>query len=154
MTAAQAQLTRPGWPRPAASAAVFRGDSVLLVLRGAGAMSGRWSLPGGHIEPGERAIDAARREVLEETGVTADLAGIVGVHDALIRDVAGVLTAHYVIAVHYGVWLNGEAVAATDAADARFVALAEIGAFRLTDGAEALICRANDLRGDLRGLPL
>jgi 8-oxo-dGTP diphosphatase len=91
---------------------------------------------------------------LEETGVTADLAGIVGVHDALIRDVAGVLTAHYVIAVHYGVWLNGEAVAATDAADARFVALAEIGAFRLTDGAEALICRANDLRGDLRGLPL
>jgi 8-oxo-dGTP diphosphatase len=51
------------WPRCAASAAIFRAGKVLLVERGSGALKGRWSLPGGHIEPGERAAGAAAREV-------------------------------------------------------------------------------------------
>ena len=59
------------WPRCAASAAVLRGREVLLVERAKGALAGYWSLPGGHIEPGETARSAALREVREETGVEA-----------------------------------------------------------------------------------
>lgn len=33
---------------------------------------GQWTMPGGRIEEGEAPIDAARREVLEETGLTVD----------------------------------------------------------------------------------
>ena len=50
----------PQWPRAAASAAIFRGQEVLLVRRGKGGpLAGLWSLPGGHIEPGEPARAAA-----------------------------------------------------------------------------------------------
>ena len=34
---------------------------------------GRWTPPGGRLEPGEDALTAAHRELLEETGLTAVL---------------------------------------------------------------------------------
>ena len=116
---------------------------MLLVRRGAGGVRpGVWSLPGGHIEPGERTCEAARREVLEETGVVCDGLKIVGIHDALIHTQTGALSAHYVIAVHAARHVSGEPTAGSDAADARFVAIADLAALQLTDGAIDLIMRA------------
>jgi len=129
------------WPRAAASAAIFRGDAVLLVKR-TKPVSGVWSLPGGHIEPGERAREAALREVMEETGVTAEILGLADTHDAIIREKDGTLRAHYLLAVFYGRWIAGEPVAATDCADARFVPVEEIGSYPLTDGAQRMIEKA------------
>lgn len=134
-----------GWPRAAASMAVFRDGHVLLVERGKGPRRGIWSLPGGHIEPGETAREAALRELAEETGVSADLHGLVDVHDVIYRDDGGSLTVHYVLTVYWGRWREGEPRAGSDSADARFVPLAEIGRYPLTPGAAALIRRAADL---------
>lgn len=47
-------------------------DKVLLVHHNA---TGKWVFPGGHVDPDEAPDEAARREVLEETGVSIALIG-------------------------------------------------------------------------------
>jgi 8-oxo-dGTP diphosphatase len=52
-----------------AAAVVVRDDGrLLLVRRGREPQRGRWSVPGGKVEPGETAAQAAVRETFEETG--------------------------------------------------------------------------------------
>lgn len=139
---------RSEWPRAAASAAIFRGGAVLLVERGKGAARGTWSLPGGHIEPGERAAEAARREVLEETGLAVSVEGLVDVRDVIYHDADGELSVHYLLAVYYGHAIGeGEPVAQSDAAAARFVAFGDVEALRLTPGVVEAIAAARRLAG-------
>jgi 8-oxo-dGTP diphosphatase len=133
----------PGcWPKCGASAAIFRDRQILLIERGKGALQGRWSLPGGHIQPGEPARLAALREINEETGVTAQLNGLVDVHEVFLRGSDDVLSGHYLLVVYFGRWLAGEPAPASDAASARFVNLDECDAYPLTAGAAPLIHRA------------
>jgi 8-oxo-dGTP diphosphatase len=137
------------WPRCAASAAIFRGETVLLVKRGSGALKGLWSLPGGHIEPAERAAAAAAREVLEEGGIEAEVLGLLDIHEVVLRDAGDRLLAHYLITVFFGRWVAGEPVAGGDAAAARFLELGELAHYPLTEGAAPLILRARKrLRGE------
>jgi len=59
------------------SALVYRGREILLMRR---SDNGFWSLPGGFVEIGESVSEAARREVLEETGWTVELGRLIGVY--------------------------------------------------------------------------
>jgi 8-oxo-dGTP diphosphatase len=133
------------WPRAAASAAIFRGRQVLLIKRAKGALAGLWSLPGGHIEPGETARSTALREVREETGIEAELARLVDVHEVILRDAGAALAAHYLIVVFCGRWVAGTPIPGDDAADARFVPLEDLDTLTLTDNAAPLVRRAWDL---------
>lgn len=51
---------------------------LLLIRRGHEPSKGRWSLPGGRMEPGETAAQAVEREVLEETGLVVRAGEAVG----------------------------------------------------------------------------
>lgn len=108
-------------------------------------MTGVWSLPGGHIEPGERAIDAASREVAEETGIATHIEGLVDINDVIFHHDDGTLRAHYVLCVYFGHWQSGEPEAATDARDARFVTFEELIQYKLTPGAKTFIQKAKTL---------
>jgi 8-oxo-dGTP pyrophosphatase MutT (NUDIX family) len=47
----------------------MRGTKILMLERAAGMMLGFWSVPGGIVDPGETPMEAAARELLEETSL-------------------------------------------------------------------------------------
>jgi 8-oxo-dGTP diphosphatase len=106
-------------PVPAAGVVCLRGDQVLLIRRGTPPRQGEWSLPGGRIERGERASEAALRELREETGVEAELTGLLDVIDGLFPP------RHFVLIDYAARWLSGEPRAGDDAAEARWFAADE-----------------------------
>lgn len=129
-------------PVPAVGIVCLRGDSVLLIRRGTPPQQGEWSLPGGRIEPGERAVDAALRELREETGVEAEITGLIDVVDGLFPEAGR----HYVLIDYAARWLSGEPVAGDDAAGARFVALDEVDALIDWSETRRIIRMAADAR--------
>ena len=59
-------VTRPGL---VSSVIVLDRGRFLLVQEGKEWARGLWGLPGGRVDPGESFLDAAHRELLEETGL-------------------------------------------------------------------------------------
>lgn len=91
---------------------------VLLIQRGVAPFEGRWALPGGFVTRGESLEDAARRELVEETGVRDVYLEQLYTFGDSGRDPRG-----RVITVAYYALMTGETatpVAGTDAGAARW----------------------------------
>jgi len=74
-----------GWtlfldPKVAAAAVLELHGCILLVRRAIEPGLGKWSFPAGFVDRGEVVEEALRREVREETGLAAQLEGLVGVY--------------------------------------------------------------------------
>ena len=66
-----------------------RGE-ILFIQRGYGKEKGKWSLPGGFVDSGERSKHAARRETREETGLAVEIVSTVRVNrDSTAKVFAG-----------------------------------------------------------------
>ncbi|KQY35677.1 phosphohydrolase [Caulobacter sp. Root1455] len=126
VSASAVQPAVSAFPVPTVGVICLRGDQVLLIKRGTPPRLGQWSLPGGRLERGETTVVAALRELAEETGVEAELLGLVDVVDGLFTSrETGATTRHYVMIDYAARWISGEPVAGDDAAEARFVSLDE-----------------------------
>ncbi|HUJ02715.1 MAG TPA: NUDIX hydrolase [Rhizomicrobium sp.] len=109
-------------PKIGVGAVIWRGpDALLLIRRGKEPLLGQWSLPGGTLEPGETLRAALAREVAEETGLEIEIGDLIDVVDAIGRNADGTLAWHYVIADFSARWLAGEAAAASDVLECRWV---------------------------------
>ncbi len=129
----------PDRPVPAVSAFVFRENAVLLVKRRDEPNRGLWSPPGGSLELGETVEQAAARETLEETGVQVRPRGVVDVRSVIREDPGSRVRWHYVLIAVLCDWVSGEPVPATDAENARFIPLAELGEYDLAPTAKVAL---------------
>ncbi|MGV3724978.1 MAG: thiamine phosphate synthase [Actinomycetota bacterium] len=130
---------REGVGQPVSGAAVvcLHQDRVLLVQRDREPNRGRWSFPGGRIEPGETARDAAFREALEETGLRVHVLDVVDVYDAIFPPF------HYCVTDYLAVPEDdGDPRPGSDAMDARWVPFSETGAYDLTEAMHQVLERA------------
>ncbi|WP_152446632.1 NUDIX domain-containing protein [Bacillus sp. THAF10] len=58
----------------------------LVVKKKYGGLKGKWSFPAGFVEENETVDEAVRREILEETGITVKVEGLVGVRSGVIQE--------------------------------------------------------------------
>src|SRR5437763_7356618 len=130
LDARRAARRYPDRPIVAVLAVVLRGEEALIVQRAQQPNQGRWGFPGGVLELGETVAEGAMRELAEETGIVAEPAGILNVHDAVGRDAEGRVQFHYVLIAVRGIWRSGEGEPADDAAAVAWASRADIVAGR------------------------
>lgn len=107
-------------PRIGVGAVIVDGGALVMIERGKEPLAGLWSLPGGSLESGERLRDAVVREVLEETALSVRVGPLAGVFESPGDP-------HFVVLDYFAAVTGGcELVPGGDAADARWVPLAEV----------------------------
>ena len=116
-------------PELCVGAVAIRNGAILLIRRGSPPGEGQWSVPGGRVQRGETLAQAARRELQEETGLAGTVGDAVGWTELIGR------RRHYVV-VDFWVTVESDAApkAGTDASDAQWVAIEELGEWDLVDG--------------------
>jgi ADP-ribose pyrophosphatase YjhB (NUDIX family) len=125
---------------------IREGDRIALIRRGKEPSKGRWSFPGGAVELGEMLQDAARREVLEETGLQIEVGEVATVVDSIARDATGQIRYHYVIIDYLAQPIGGTLQPGTDVSEAGWFSLAELDKLDMTE-------KAAELARELLGRP-
>jgi ADP-ribose pyrophosphatase YjhB (NUDIX family) len=126
---------------------VIKGDHVLLCRRGKPPNVGSWTLPGGAQDIGETCEQAARRELLEECGLTVGELHFCAHVDSIRRDHDGRIQFHYTILDFCARWTAGEPVAASDVSAATWAPMDALEPYSLWTEAHRVIAIARRLLG-------
>lgn len=116
----------PKRPVPAVACLIIKNNKALTILRGKPPSENFWSLPGGKIELGEKLLDAAAREVLEETGIVVQPIAPFTATDAIYYDETNKIIFHYVITYVFAKYLEGEIIPEDDVLDARWMTIQDM----------------------------
>ena len=103
-------------PKLTVDGIIIKDGEILLIKRKNDPFKGKWALPGGFVEYGEKMEDAVVREVLEETGLKTTVDKMIGVYSDPNRDPRG----HTVTVVYKLSIKGGELKGGDDASDAKF----------------------------------
>lgn len=134
-------------PVVAVGAIVIDKGAILLVKRDREPAKGLWSLPGGRVELGETLREGLVREVREETGIDVDVDGLIGTAERVVRDDDGDIAYHYVILDYVCTARSTDLKAGDDAAEVRWVPVAEMTDLQLTSGLMEFLADRGVLEG-------
>ncbi len=127
----------PKRPIVGAGALILRDSKLLLVKRGAHPGYGKWSVPGGLVELGEKVQDAMVREVKEEVGFDVEMVKLTDVADTITLDGDGRVQYHFVVVNFVARIVGGELKTATDILEARWVPVDKVEKVSLTNSFRA-----------------
>ncbi len=131
--------TRNERPVPGVGVVVIDQGRLLLVLRSERTGAGQWAVPGGKVRLGERLVEAAAREALEESGLMVEVGEPEWVGESIGPGSPPVW--HYTIVDFRAEVVGGELRAGGDAADVRWVSPEELGELRLVPSMHLLVER-------------
>ena len=109
-------------PKLTADGVILKAKKILLVKRKNEPFKGKWALPGGFVEYGERVEESVIREVHEETGLKTKIRDFIGVYSNPNRDPRG----HTVSVVYILDIQGGELKSGDDATDVKFFNLKDL----------------------------
>jgi 8-oxo-dGTP diphosphatase len=122
---------------------IRKGDEYLLIKRASEPDKGLWSVPGGMVEVGEKAEEAAIREAKEETGLEIELVKDLGLVDKIVRDDIGKVKYHFIIIDYLAEPVAGEMHHHDDALDAQWVHPRDFRKYTMTPTLVDLLSRIN-----------
>lgn len=122
----------PERPIVGVGAIIVCNGRILLEKRGNEPGKGKWSVPGGIVELGESPEQAVIREVQEETSLKVRKPKLIDVVNNVMTDEAGRIKYDFVIIDYLVMVEGGEAEAASDAEELKWVPLKEVHNYSLT----------------------
>ncbi len=123
------------------------GERALIVRRNTEPLKGEWSVPGGMLELGEKLRDGARREALEETGLTVEAGEVLEVFDSIFTDEQGRTQYHYVLIDYLCRVISGTAQAGSDVSEVKWVTERELAGLGLRESIERVVRKGLEAAG-------
>jgi len=134
----------PDNPRLAVSAVIVRDGKFLVVCRARPPAEGLFTLPGGRVKAGETLVQAVRREVREETGLTIEAHALAGYRDVITRSGGGV-ESHFVVLTFAARWVAGEPRPNEEISEIRWIRPAGLAALAATEGLGEIVAAAFEI---------
>lgn len=134
----------PSQPIVGIGAIIVQDGKILLAKRGSEPGKGKWSVPGGLVELGEKVEKAVVREVKEETNLDVEVVRLIDAVNNIIQDSNGKLRFHFVILDYLTKLKGGTLQSSSDVLDTKWVRLEEAEDYDLTDTFRAFLKRNKD----------
>jgi len=137
----QIKRNYPQVPLLGVGVVVIRDQEIVLVKRGQAPAKGEWSLPGGLVELGEKAADAAAREISEECRLVIRDISLLDYFEFIDWSIKGIKY-HFVVLEFRALYAGGELAAADDSIEARWIHTKDIDAFPCSVQIKSIVRKA------------
>lgn len=139
------------FPILSAGGIIIIDDKVVIIKRKTEPDSGKWTIPGGAINVGEKIRDGLRREIFEETALEVKVGNLIDIAEKIFKDNEGKIIYHYVILDYICKYISGSMKASSDAEELMLVKMDDLDKFELVNGTMRVIEKTFDLVKQERG---